>query len=117
MHPNQPTPASREACRRELRALFEQFVSAGREIETIEHIEADLPQHSGQIDPETKPRHKGYSRAEIALHGQAAPIIHRFRWHGMQAIRERLNEAGIGMPPKRVELIAARHGILIAEAA
>lgn len=110
------TPAASRARQAELDAAREAFLQAGNKITVIPgYVPKPLPLPS-YIGTGTR-QARAERRAERALDHRAAPIIHRFRWHGMDKIRRELHAAGVGMPPKRVELIAARHGILIAEAA
>jgi hypothetical protein len=100
----------------ELERLQAEFLRAGNQITVLPgYVPKPLPLPS-YIGTGSRAAKAG-RRAERELDQRAAPIVHRYRWHGMKAIRERLHEAGIGMQPRRVELIAARHGILIAEGA
>lgn len=108
------TRATQAAMQAELDAAREAFLRAGNQITVIPgfaHKPLPLPRHIGTGSRQEVARR----RAERELDQRASAIVHRYRWHGMKAIRERLHEAGIGMPAKRVELIAARHGILLAE--
>lgn len=107
------TRATQAAMQVELDAAREAFLRAGNQITVIPGYVAKplpLPSYIGTGSA----RAKAERRAERELDQRASAIVRRYHWHGMKKIREALNEAGIGMPPKRVELIAARHGILIA---
>lgn len=107
------TRATQAAMQAELDAAREAFLRAGNQITVIPGYVAKplpLPSYIGTGSQQAKAER----RAERELDQRASTIIHRFRWHGMKRIREALNEAGIGMPPKRIELISARHGIMIA---
>lgn len=108
------TIAAQQQRQTELDRLKAEFLRAGNQITVIPgfvHKPLPLPAHIGTGSAHAKRRR----REERELDQRAAPIIHRYRWHGMDKIRRELHAAGIGMPPKRVELIAARHGIAIAE--
>ncbi len=110
------TIAAQQERQAELDRLKAEFFRRGNKITTIPGFVSKpipLPRYIGTGSRQEIARR----RAERELDQRAASIIRRYHCRGMKVVREALHEAGIGMPPKRVELIAARYGILIAESA
>ncbi len=108
------SPSSRERDRARTSSLVEAFINQGGQVQhCTSYEEKPLPARRSQVDPETIPKRRSRCRAEIELEQRAVSIISSIPSSGMQRIREALRDAGITMPTKRVEMLAARHGFTI----
>lgn len=110
------TPSSRERDRRALDQATAVFLKHGCSIEELPPYKAKpAPARRHRIDPDTVLCRQRHSRADTTHETAALPIIKSHRLAGLSAIRRVLSNAGLDIRPKQIELIAARHGIPLAE--
>ena len=55
-------------------------------------------------------------RAEADLDARALPLIQKHRLEPLPKLRQILRDEGVNIPPRRIELIAARNGIITSAA-
>lgn len=109
------SPSSRERDRRALDQAAAAFLKHGGAIEELPPYTAKpVPARRRRIDPDTVPRHQRQNH-DAGLEVAAVPIIKHNRLSGLASISRVLREAGLDIRPKQIELIAARHGIPLAE--
>lgn len=110
------SPTSRERERSMCDQATEAFLRRCGAIEFLPtYSEKPVPARRRWIDPDTVLCRQRQSRADVESDTAALPIIKSHRLAGLEAIRRALSDAGLDIRPKRIELIAARYGISLAE--
>ena len=113
----QRTPSSREADRSYYSAAVDEYLRGGRQIESLPGFECrPRPARRDRIDPDTVLCRRRQSRREAALDARALPLIQKHRLEPLRILRQILRDEGVNITPRRIELIAVRHGIVISAA-